>query len=44
MDWLEESYQERVGHLIFIARHPEFETLCGDRRFADLLRRIGLPN
>ncbi len=43
-DLLEESYQERVASLIFIAHQPEFESLHDDPRFKDLLRRIGLPN
>ena len=41
--WLEEAYKERVSYLVFIGQVPEFESLYGDARFKDLLRRIGLP-
>jgi serine/threonine protein kinase/tetratricopeptide (TPR) repeat protein len=41
--WLEDSYKARVSSLVFITHAPEFESLHGDPRFEDLLRRIGLP-
>jgi tetratricopeptide (TPR) repeat protein len=41
--WLEESYKGRVSSLVFIRHAPEFDSLHGDPRFEDLLRRIGLP-
>jgi serine/threonine protein kinase/Flp pilus assembly protein TadD len=43
MKCLEEAYQARVGNLVFICRAPELESLHGDPRFEELLRRIGLP-
>ena len=41
--WLEKAYDERSVRLINIAVHPRFASLRSDPRFADLLRRIGLP-
>ncbi len=43
LKWLEEAYQARVSNLLFNYRAPELESLHGDPRFADLLRRMGLP-
>jgi serine/threonine protein kinase/Flp pilus assembly protein TadD len=42
LKWLEEAYEARVSNLIFICRAPELESLHGDPRFEELLRRIGL--
>jgi serine/threonine protein kinase len=41
--WLEKSYEERAPDLIFIRIDPIFDNLHSDPRFADLVRRIGLP-
>jgi Flp pilus assembly protein TadD len=41
--WLEKAYDERSVRLINIAVHPRFASLRSDPRFADLVRRIGLP-
>jgi serine/threonine protein kinase/Flp pilus assembly protein TadD len=43
LKWLEEAYQARVSNLVFVCRAPELESLHGDPRFEELLRRIGLP-
>jgi tetratricopeptide (TPR) repeat protein len=41
--FLEGAYQERAGWLIFLGIRPTFDNIRSDPRFADLLRRIGLP-
>ena len=42
-EWLEKSYQERSIASYMIQVTPVFDTLRSDPRFADLLRRMGLP-
>jgi len=41
--FLEEGYEERVSTLVFICRAPELKSVYEEPRFAELLRRIGLP-
>ena len=41
-DWLEKAYLEREPTLIHLRDFPDFDSLHGDARFRDLLRRIGL--
>jgi TolB-like protein/DNA-binding winged helix-turn-helix (wHTH) protein/tetratricopeptide (TPR) repeat protein len=40
--WLEKAYEERS--ITLLRWLPDFKTLHGDPRFADLLTRMGLPN
>jgi TolB-like protein/DNA-binding winged helix-turn-helix (wHTH) protein/Flp pilus assembly protein TadD len=40
---LEKAYADRSMLLTFLKVDPEFDSLHSDRRFKDLLRRIGLP-
>jgi hypothetical protein len=40
---LENAYEERSGSLIYLNRDPRLKDLHSDPRFADLVRRIGLP-
>jgi hypothetical protein len=42
-EFLEVAYQERVSPLIYLNVMPTFDNIRSDLRFADLLRRIGLP-
>lgn len=41
--WLERAYQEHSMLLQFIKVHPLMDPLRGDPRFANLVRRVGLP-
>jgi TolB-like protein/Tfp pilus assembly protein PilF len=40
--WLERAFKEQSNILLFLRVHPYFDTLRGDPRFADLVRRAGL--
>ncbi len=41
-EWLEKSYEERDGNITLVKSDPDFKSLRGDPRLADLLRRMGL--
>lgn len=41
--WLQKAYEIRTPWLVYISTDPQFENLHSDSRFADLLRRIGVP-
>jgi TolB-like protein/Tfp pilus assembly protein PilF len=41
--WLEKGYEERAFQMQFLNVDPRFDTIRDDPRFADLVRRIGLP-
>jgi serine/threonine-protein kinase len=41
--WLEKAYDERSDTLVFLKVEPRYDSLRADPRFADLLRRVGLP-
>jgi TolB-like protein/Tfp pilus assembly protein PilF len=43
LNWLELAITERDGWLILMNSFPRFETLRGDPRFENILRRVGLP-
>jgi eukaryotic-like serine/threonine-protein kinase len=42
-NWLERAYEEQHNFLHLLKVEPAFDTLRSDPRYADLLRRIGLP-
>ena len=42
-DWLEKAYQEHDVLLLFTLIDPALAPMRADPRFADLLRRVGLP-
>jgi tetratricopeptide (TPR) repeat protein len=41
--WLEEAYKDHQGWLSFLRSAPEWAPLRKDPRFADLARRVGIP-
>jgi TolB-like protein/Tfp pilus assembly protein PilF len=40
--WLEQAYKEQSNMLQFVKVHPFFDSIRGDPRFVDLVRRVGL--
>jgi TolB-like protein/DNA-binding winged helix-turn-helix (wHTH) protein/Flp pilus assembly protein TadD len=42
-EWLERAYQIRSASLINLKADPRFDNVRSDRRFSNLVRRIGLP-
>ena len=42
--WLEKAYQERHPYMTLIGVEPVFDPVRSDPRFADLVRRVGLPS
>ncbi|HEY8205499.1 MAG TPA: tetratricopeptide repeat protein [Pyrinomonadaceae bacterium] len=41
--WLERAYDDRSHLLVFLNVDPRVDSLRGDARFVDLVRRVGLP-
>jgi|SRR6267378_3700562 len=41
--WLDKAYSERSSKLLDLKLDPDFDSLRGDPRYTDLVRRIGLP-
>ena len=42
-EWLEKAYQERSSWLTELGVDPVWADLHSDPRYADLIRRVGLP-
>ena len=42
LEWLERAYEDRSFFLTYIKVDPRFDSLRGEPRFQDLLRRMGL--
>jgi eukaryotic-like serine/threonine-protein kinase len=43
LQWLDKAYEARASNMVFLTVEPIFDPLRSDPRFADLIRRIGLP-
>jgi hypothetical protein len=41
-EWLDKAHQERSGWLTYLKADPRLDTLRGDPRFNELLRRVRL--
>jgi hypothetical protein len=41
--WLDNAYGARSPDLVFLKVAPQFDAIRSDPRYADLLRRMGLP-
>ncbi len=41
--WLDRAFSERSGYLTWLTTDPQLDVLRSDPRFADLVRRVGLP-
>ncbi len=44
LEWLGKACEERFGWLVFLNVEPIFDNLRPDRRFEELLRRVGLTH
>ncbi len=43
-EWLEKAFVDQSTSLVYLKVEPVFDPIRKDSRFADLVRRIGLPN
>ncbi len=42
-EWLEKAYRVRDAEMVDLGTEPFFDTLHSDPRYADMMRRVGLP-
>jgi tetratricopeptide (TPR) repeat protein len=42
-DWLERAYRERSDLLVYMKVDPRLDPMRSDRRFEDLVQRVGIP-
>jgi TolB-like protein/DNA-binding winged helix-turn-helix (wHTH) protein len=42
-DWLQQAFRGRSDQMIYLTVDPRLESLRTDARFADLVRRVGIP-
>src|SRR6185436_14129161 len=42
-EWLEKAYEERSAWLTWMKTGPGFNPVRNDPRFADLIKRVGIP-
>src|SRR5262249_9843421 len=41
-EWLEKTYRERHGILVYVKVEPQFDVVRNDARFVDLMKRLAL--
>jgi DNA-binding winged helix-turn-helix (wHTH) protein/TolB-like protein/Flp pilus assembly protein TadD len=41
--WLNNAYKERDVHMVFLGVEPKWDTLRGDQRFINIMKRMNLP-
>jgi TolB-like protein/Tfp pilus assembly protein PilF len=42
-DWLEKAYDERSNYLVWFHRDPRWASIRSDKRYMELVKKIGLP-
>jgi tetratricopeptide (TPR) repeat protein len=43
-EWLNNAYEERSNWLVWLKHDPRWKSIRSDKRYADLIRKVGLPN
>lgn len=41
--WMEQALKKKSEALLYLRCWPEFDRMLGDPRFADIVRRVGIP-
>ena len=42
-EWLDKAYDDRSDLLVYLKVDPRLDPIRSDRRFSDLVARVGLP-